>query len=61
MRNDTFFKNIFKEATTKCVDLDIIIPKVKRKKVIVRLDKNYSNQFFMTPSMMNSGVLYLIL
>lgn len=33
MRNDTFFKNIFEEVTTKCIDLDINIPTVKRKKV----------------------------
>ncbi|XP_050056135.1 zinc finger MYM-type protein 1-like [Aphis gossypii] len=46
MRNDTFFQNIFEEVTTKCIDLDINIPMVKRKKVTVKLDNNYSNQFF---------------
>jgi len=46
MRNDTFFKNIFEEVTTKCIDLDIILPKVKRKRVTVRLDKKYSYKFF---------------
>ncbi|KAL4118930.1 hypothetical protein QTP88_011808 [Uroleucon formosanum] len=46
MRNDIFFKNIFEEVTAKCIDLDISIPAVKRKKASVRLDENYSNQFF---------------
>jgi len=47
MRNDIFFKNIFEEVTTKCIDdLDINILKVKIDKVTVTLDKNYSNQFF---------------
>lgn len=46
MRNDSFFKNIFEEVTTKCIDLDINIPTVKSKKVTVKLDNNYSNQFF---------------
>jgi hypothetical protein len=46
VRNYTFFKNIFEEVIIKCIDLDIIIIVVKRKKISARLDENYFNQSF---------------